>query len=209
MLLCACAHQPTSRPGTAPVAAPPASPAPTPVEPAPAPAASQARIRVAKSQQFEQDKTRLKRSLARTSRDALAPREVGYYLDILQGRIRQVMGPGIVLGRGYDRIVLDLSNLVSFDNAGSGLDKEDRQSLSLLVPVLREYAKTLISIKVRASDRGSAAAALARTQAGAVARFLSDSGLPAKRILVSEMTPQDANVRVEMQLEPIVRIRPR
>lgn len=206
MLMSACvSQQPRKTVPAAPTPAPPAAVATSPSPPSPP------EIHTAKSHRFEQDKTLLKGKLANSQRDSLLPGEVGYYLDVLQGRIKQTMGPGIVLGRGYDRIVLDLSRLISFGPGQSSMDRASRQSLALLIPVLREYRKTLVSLRIRAEDGSRSARQLAHSRARAVARFLVESGLQQQRILISDLTPSQAeptsppNVHVEMQLEPIVR----
>src|SRR5689334_3338781 len=55
---------------------------------------------------LERDRNRVRRALADGDHDALAPGDVGYYLDVLQGRLRQLDVPTVRRG---NRLVLDLS----------------------------------------------------------------------------------------------------
>ena len=204
---CATPHKP------APVTRPPAKPlrilpaaharAPAPAAPAPTPAPTAA---VLDSRSYEQDKNRIKQALANNSSDALAPAEVGYYIDVLQGRLKQVTGKSIGIGRKGDRIVLDLSGGVAFESGSAQINAGIHQILTSLSKVLVEYRMTMVSVQVRSDDAGAHAInpGLAEQRALAIAHDLADAGVAVKRIVIAGVGPEH-RMRVEMQLEPIVR----
>lgn len=161
-------------------------------------------VQTVQAQVFEQDKNRVKRALAADSRNTLAPGNVGYYLDVLNGRMRQVAGADVVIGRGFDRVVLDLSARVKFAAGGKRLLGNSCHRLGPIADVILEYRKTLVSIRVGAHADNADAAALALARARSVAACLTADGVSARRIVVTAAT--DAHVRVEMQIEPIVRL---
>lgn len=223
-VLCACAPQQTR--------APPA-PAPAPVqaavEPAPPPAqlpqrstgavpgATAARVAVLDPSNEQQDKNRIKLALAKNSHDSLGPAEVGYYMDVLQGRLRQIAGKDFGVGRQADYVVLDMSFQPGFERGSAQLDSSVRDALKPLSKVLVEYRMTLVSLQVRAddSDNQPVKAGLAERRAQTVAHALVENGISGKRVVIagSHSSVQTENnsrsegqLRVEMRLEPIVRV---
>jgi len=223
-VLCACAPQQTR--------APPA-PAPAPVqaavEPAPPPAqlppkstgavpgATAARVAVLDPRNEQQDKNRIKLALAKNSHDSLGPAEVGYYMDVLQGRLRQIAGKDFGVGRQADYVVLDMSFQPGFERGSAQLDSSVRDALKPLSKVLVEYRMTLVSLQVRAddSDNQPVKAGLAERRAQTVAHALVENGISGKRVVIagSHSSVQTENnsrsegqLRVEMRLEPIVRV---
>ena len=200
---CATPHKP------APVTRPPAKPLrtlPAARARAPAPAAPTPTAAVLDSRSYEQDKNRIKQALANNSSDALAPAEVGYYMDVLQGRLKQVTGKSIGIGRKGDRIVLDLSGGVAFESGSAQINAGIHQILTSLSKVLVEYRMTMVSVQVRSDDAGAHAInpGLAEQRALAIAHDLADAGVAVKRIVIASVGPEH-RMRVEMQLEPIVR----
>ncbi|HET8941393.1 MAG TPA: OmpA family protein [Rudaea sp.] len=176
----------------------------------PAPAAS---LHTVDAHAFEQDKLRVKRKLANGSRNALEPGEVGYYLDVLQGRLKQTSAAGTVVGGGFDRIVLDLSQGVNFVAGTGTIAQGGCNRLAPLARIFLEYRKTLISVRVSAADDVAAALQLAQTRARSVAACFTAAGISAKRIVVVGLPAtapkskrrSQARVHVEVQIEPIVR----
>ncbi|MBU6200263.1 MAG: hypothetical protein KGP08_11485, partial [Xanthomonadaceae bacterium] len=63
-----------------------------------------------------------KRDLAMSERDSLSASEAGYYLDVLQGRLVQVLGADTKLSRTADRIGIDLAHRLKFDTRSPWLD---------------------------------------------------------------------------------------
>ncbi|MGA9335812.1 MAG: OmpA family protein [Rudaea sp.] len=166
-------------------------------------------MHVAKAHAFEQDKAQVKSKLARSERAALNPSEVGYFLDVLQGRLKQA-GVGRVVGGGFDRVVLDLSGTVDFEEARSGMERRSCRRLSAVAAILREYRKALISVRVSAIGNNRHAWLLAQLRARKLANCLVRAGVSAKRIVIVAFKSTDSGsasagpVHVEIQIEPIV-----
>jgi outer membrane protein OmpA-like peptidoglycan-associated protein len=159
------------------------------------------------AQTAEQDKEHVRQVLAKSGNDTLSPTDVGYFLDVLQGRLQQSIDPGIIISREGNSVVLDLSRRVGFAAESAQIDEAQRDKLAQLSKVLLEYRTTLVSVKVRADDAETASRILAKSRARAVARSLTDSGVAAKRIvvIVPDATARDGDIHVEIQLEPVVR----
>jgi len=169
---------------------------------------------------YEQEKGRIKRTLAGNSSDSLAPAEVGYYLDVLQGRLKQVARQGMGVGRRSDRIVLTLLVRAGFEPGGGQLTPGMREILKPVSKGLVEYRKTFLSVRIRPGEAGTPTSnpQLAEQRALAVARYLTESGVAGKRIVVAgtgaggptdqmpaiKAGPENP-VRVELQIEAIVR----
>ncbi|MEO6690505.1 MAG: hypothetical protein ABIS07_08830, partial [Dokdonella sp.] len=69
---------------------------------------------------FEEGKRKIKAALAKNPAAALPPEDVGYYIDVLQGRLKQIAGTqvGMVVGRQGNDVILDVSSRLDFE-AGS------------------------------------------------------------------------------------------
>lgn len=191
LALVACAAQRTTQP-------PPASTAATPP---------------AETQPSDHPKAHAKPAAAKNDREALAPADVGYYLDVLEGRLKQEAGADVAIARQEQRIVLDLSQRVSFGAGSARIDTADRGELVALSKVLVEYRTTRVSLQVSADAADPSALQLAKKRARAVARCLTESGVAARRIVAAALevagpparAGQEDRVQVEMRLEPIVR----
>ena len=203
LALAACASQPKRvpimRPPVKTTRSVPAAPAPART---PAPV-----ITVSESRSYEQEKIRSKLALSKNSRDSLASSEVGYYMDVLQGRLKQVAGKSMGIARHGDRIVIDLSDRAGFEPGSAQIKPGIREILTPLSKVLVEYRKTLLSVRVRADDTGAHASnqQLAEQRALALAHYLSDLGVSDKRIVTGGVGSEN-RVRVELQVEPVVRV---
>ena len=201
LALAACAMRPTHKP--APV---PTKPAPVVAAPAPEPEPAFA---VLDPGSYEQDRSRIKQTLAKNERDALPAADVGYYLDVLQGRLRQIVGKDVSVMRQGNRIALDLSRRVGFEPAGPQLGPGTPEFLAPLCKVLVEYRMVLVSIRVSPLDDASIAnPRLADQRALALARQLADAGVANKRIVIAGTggrSSSTARFRVELQLDPIIR----
>ena len=154
---------------------------------------------------YEQEKTRTKSALATNIGESLAPPEVGYYMDVLQGRLKQVSGKSIGIVRQGDRIVLNLSGRSSFDAGSAQINPGIRDTLGSVTKVLVEYRKTLVSVRTHADGVGATPInqQLAEQRAQALARYLADAGVSDKRI-VAAGTGAENRARIELQLEPVV-----
>ena len=138
---------------------------------------------------------------------ALPPREVGYYLDVLQGRLQQRLDPATTIGRERGSIVLDLSRRFSFAPDNAQLGDADRALLLPLARVLDEYRAVLVSVRVSADGNGVTADKLAQQRANGILRVLTDFGVAANRMVVvtPSAAPRDGNTRVEIALAPETR----
>jgi outer membrane protein OmpA-like peptidoglycan-associated protein len=188
----------TSRP-RAPIARPVAK------SPANAPAAATSGLVVLDPGDYERDKNRIKQSLAKNSRDSLSPSDVGYYMDVLQGRLKQSIGKAGSVDRQGDRLTIDLSSSASFESGDTRVSSSFRDVLSPLSNVLVEYRMTLVSVRVRGDDSRAQANHPRSTdqRAMAVARQLLDGGIAGKRIVLAADGAD--RPRVALQIEPIVR----
>jgi outer membrane protein OmpA-like peptidoglycan-associated protein len=158
----------------------------------------------------EQDKKRIKQTLG-DGRDSLAPTEVGYYMDVLQGRLKQFADKRMAVSRHDDQIVLALSLL--FEPDSPRLDSGVAEILAPLSSALVEYRKTLVSVHVAADDDTVARGlALSEQRARTVAQYFVKAGVHSKRIVIAGShvnRPPVANLenrtRVELLVEPVMR----
>ena len=222
--LCACAS-----PQTHVSVAPPPAPVEAPIEPAlppaPVPAKSAGtvpsapapRVAVLDPRNQQQDENRIKLALARNSRDSLDSADVGYYMDVLQGRLKQIAGKDFGVGRQGDYVVLDMSFESGFEKGTAQLDSSVRNVLTPLSKVLVEFRMTLVSVQVRTDDSGAQPikTGLAERRAQALAHALVDAGVANKRVVIAGLNSSgqaetdsrpESQLRVEMRLEPIVRV---
>lgn len=147
-------------------------------------------------------------------RDALSATDVGYYMDVLQGRLTQDLGRDARIERRGDSIVLWLPS--SFDVDSARLNGAGRQTLRPLAEILIEYRRTLVAVQVRGADSEAQGPnpRLASDRAGALSRYLTAAGLAGRRLSASgegsHLHYQDqgpnpvAGVGVELQVSPIV-----
>ena len=211
-LLAACAqvksHLPARGAKPRPVATTPAKPRPAPTTPAtPAPAKASGFV-VLDPVHLERDRGRVRQALAAADREALATADVGYYLDVLQGRLRQLAGTRAIVARHGQHLSLDLSRAVAFEPAGPHPGPGADAMLAPLGKLLAEYRQVLATVRVSAADAASGNDPhLAQARAVAVAQALADAGVAKGRIVVVGTTGARAGAgpRVEVQLDPVVR----
>ena len=170
------------------------------------------------SRGYEEAKQKIKTALARNAADALPPDEVGYYVDVLQGRLKQVAGKqvGIVVGRQGNDVILDLSSRLDFDAGSARITPGITDVLAPIVKVLAEYRMMLVAVNASPDITGDAPvdSRLAEQRGINLARHLAGAGVAPGRIVVagsaagrtSEAVPRsDARTHIELHLEPIVR----
>jgi outer membrane protein OmpA-like peptidoglycan-associated protein len=214
--LAGCAGKPT-RPSPPPVVAPrPTPPAPV-VRPTPPPTPPPVVAPAPPTRNFAQEKAARKLQLAAADpRNAVAVSEVGYYLDVLVGRLKQGLGPETGIARHGEHVVVVLPAAAAFPVGGSALTPALRAKLAPLARALVEYRRVLISVQVRAdaSVIGASNPRLAEQRAQVIAAYLGGAGIDARRILIAPVGPgrpapnQPANrgrTRIEVQLEPVMR----
>jgi outer membrane protein OmpA-like peptidoglycan-associated protein len=206
LCLVACAATPTST-GKTTTAASSEKPASRPAHAAPV-----AGTVVLDPLSYEQDKDRIKRSLANNRRDSLSPSQVGYYMDVLQGRLKQLGGQFMTIVRHDDRIVLALS--LNFEPGSSRIDSDTHLFLTPLSAVLVEYRMTFVSVHIGNDDANPTAggAPLMDERAKAVTQYLIKAGVAGKRVVIvgsganrPPLVSLEKSTRIELQIEPIVR----
>jgi len=180
------------------------------------PAAPRSGITLVDPAGYEQEKNRLMQELASNSRDSLAPSDVGYYIDVLNGRLKQVLGKNALVTRRGERIALDLPERAGFESASAQISQSARDTLAPVAKALVEYRMTLISVRV-GNDGSNAPASnprLVEQRALAVAHYLADAGVASKRILVvgsgqnhapAAATGMKNPSQIQLQIEPVVR----
>jgi outer membrane protein OmpA-like peptidoglycan-associated protein len=170
------------------------------------------------SRGFEEGKRRIKTALAKDPAAALPPDDVGYYIDVLHGRLKQIAGtqPGMVVGRQDNDVILDLSARLDFDAGSARITPGIREMLAPIVKVLAEYRMLLVTVNASPNDAGDGApdVHLLEQRGLAVARHLAGAGVAASRIVVagsSASRPSETSAlpetrtHLEIHLEPIVR----
>jgi outer membrane protein OmpA-like peptidoglycan-associated protein len=222
LTLCACAQVRKSDPivpPSPPAKVTPAKPTAHAVTPPPKSTsgtvvASLSGIAVLDDGNFEQEKTRIKLALAKSGRDALESTEVGYYLDVLHARLKQVSGSSLRIERQGDRILVDLP--LAFDAQSAQITPAVDEILSPLSKVLVEYRMTLVSLQIRPeqTDPEVLNSRLAQQRLSAVAHDFVQAGVIGKRIVIvrpAERAAPSANEKPEgstyigLQIEPIIR----
>ena len=217
LALAGCAHKqakpapppeppPVTRPTPPPVTRP--TPPPKPPQVAPTPPA----------RNFGQEKARRKLELATEERNSVGAAEVGYYLDVLLGRLKQRLGAETSVVRQGQRIVVQLPTSAGFATGSDALTPALRGKLAPLSQVLLEYRRVLVSVYVRsdASVIGASNPRLAEQRARVVAAYLGGAGLDPRRVLLAPpaaprpgAAPPGAagRGRIEIELEPVLRPR--
>lgn len=151
--------------------------------------------------------------------DALASPDVGYFIDVHEARLRQVLANTPVhMQRGDGQIRLVIPGSMSFGTNSAEIMEAVRPVLRDIAVVLVEFDKTLVSVLGHTDDRGDAAynRTLSERRAVAVALFLARHGVAKDRLVgigygeeqpVAESdteTARTANRRIEILIEPVV-----
>ncbi|MEO8671159.1 MAG: OmpA family protein [Tahibacter sp.] len=224
LVLGACSKPATRPAATTPAPAPPAATAAPPprvpsVKPAVAPPVPSTKGPVVLgSRGFDEGKRRITTALAKDPASALPAPDVGYYLDVLQGRLKQIANtqPGLVVGRQDSEVILDLSARLDFDPGSARITPNMGKMLTPIAKALTEYRMLLVVVKASASDPGDGAAdsRLVEQRGLGVAQYLAGAGVALSRIVVAGAssarpaetgTLRETRTQLEIHLEPIVR----
>jgi len=146
-------------------------------------------------------------SPAATNKEGVAAGEAGYFLDVLQGRLRQALDPAVAIRRERGSIVLDLARRLGFVGDEAQLDDAGHAALLSLAKVLGEYRAALVTVRVDVQGEAAAASKLAQQRENAIVRVLTDSGISAARIAaaVPDTTARNGNLHVAILLAPEIR----
>jgi outer membrane protein OmpA-like peptidoglycan-associated protein len=165
---------------------------------------------------YAQEKAARKLQLAAADpRNAVAPPEMGYYHDVLVGRLKQALGVDTGVARHGAHVVVVLPASATFPVGGSALTPALRAKLGPLARALVEYRRVLVSVQVRAdaSVIGASNPRLAEQRAQVIAAYLGGAGLDPRRILLAPAGPSrpaasrpgdGGRSRIEIQLEPVL-----
>ena len=152
------------------------------------------------------------------SRSALPLDRIGYFVDVHEGRLRQVLaGTPIRMQRAGDLLMLTIPGRLSFETDSAEVVEAAQPALAEIAGVLVEFDRTLVSVFGHTDDRGDAAynQSLSEQRALAVARFLARNGIARERLAgvgygqwkpaVDEdsESARTANRRIEILIEPI------
>lgn len=208
LAIAGCASKPKRPTPTPPVSSQPTPPSPTrPTPPEPPPVATLPPV----ARNFALEKARRKQELAVDSRNAVGAAEVGYYLDVLLGRLKQGLGADTGIARRGQHIVIVLPATAAFPVGGTQLQQGLRSKLAPLARVLLEYRRVLVSVHVRAdaSIVGASNPRLAEQRAQVIAAYLGGAGIDPRRVLLAPAGPArpaqpGARNRIEIVLEPVL-----
>ena len=159
----------------------------------------------------------MRAALARNPQDSLAPTEVGYYLDVLLGRIKQSVGKDVGAVRQNQKLVIVLPARAGFAVGSVVVGPDLQKSLAALAHALVEYRRVLVVVRVRPDQSviGASNPRLTEQRGEAIAQALTDAGISSHRIAVAPATlsrPALAKsgivprARIQFELEPIVRL---
>lgn len=150
---------------------------------------------------------------------ALAPADTGYFIDVHEARLRQVLAETpIRMQRVEGQILLTIPGNLSFETNSVKIVAAVKPVLGDIATVLAEFDKTLVSVFGHTDDRGDSAynQALSERRAVAVALFLAAKGVAKERLVgigYGEERPviegeteaaRTANRRVEILIKPVV-----
>lgn len=201
LLLGACATQPHA-PAPPPQPPPPPVVASPPVEPAPA----------------KKAKPRPKPPapapvIAKAAVDALAPEEVGYYMDVMQGRLKQTTGNSVGLVRNGNRIVITAIAQLDASTGKPELDVAHSRPFAGIAKVLMEYRKTRLAI--RATNVDGAAPPDPAVKAiceQALLHYFEGAGVAADQLSAASAargeTTAATSAYFELNIEPLLRDAP-
>jgi len=186
----------------------PPRPSATPEPPAPAPAAAPA---PAPAEAPKKAKPKAKPSSAAAApapkaSEGLALADVGYYLDVMQGRLQQLSASGVNVARDGTRLKITAS--ATFDTSGGRLelDPAHGRAFAAIAKALAEYRQTRVTIHARQP----ADSALAAACESAVQRYLIGAGVapqqfaPASAAAPADL-PVNATATLELDIAPLVR----
>ncbi len=151
--------------------------------------------------------------------DVLSPKGVGYYMEVLEAKLRQSIA-GMDIGavfQGKDIVIGPVED--AFAHGSVNLANEVRPMLAAVAPVLTEFSKTLITVHCYTDSSGADDynRRLSKLRGLVIARYLVKAGVNGSRILVvgyGESKPVASNAtakgrarnrRIEIELTPLAR----
>ena len=143
--------------------------------------------------------------------------EVGYYMDVQEAKLRQLIALGYAVARRDSGIVVSVPGALTFDVSSARLLPSGLAAITALGKVLAEYDRTMITLNGFTDSSGDAQLNLDLSQARTIslARQLIAEGVAAKRIvavghgaadpLEDNATPEgrERNRRIEVRIDPV------
>jgi outer membrane protein OmpA-like peptidoglycan-associated protein len=146
--------------------------------------------------------------IAKTKKDVpaegLEAAQVGYYLDVLQGRLRQLADPNLPITRSGEKITLELTAHLHFAADNPQLPQADCDGMAPLVKVLVEYRMTRLTLKVNSEDSDAPKGKATKSRAAAIAKCLTRSGIAENRLIATGVAGQ-SHASTMLEVEAIVR----
>jgi outer membrane protein OmpA-like peptidoglycan-associated protein len=208
VLLAACSQQPR-RPQPAPVVddskpAAVATPAPEPPAPTPPPK-PKPKPKPAPPKPETKDTDVTPAADAAPPTEGIERSQVGYYFDTLQGRLRQLVDPAIVVTHTDGHITVDVSQRVHFESDDATLPASECSALTPIAKALIEYKMTRIVADVSSTGVDDAALKSAKTRAAAITQCLADAGVASRRLSSRQVAMSSPEPRTVLRIEPIVK----
>lgn len=167
----------------------------------------------------DNSKERRKQALIGAGVGALAGGGIGYYMDVQEAKLHQVLeGTGVSVTRSGQNITLNMPGNITFDTASDAIQADFYDVLDSVALVLNKYPKTTVDVVGHTDSVGEASynQMLSEQRAGAVAKYLAGQKVLATRLLVQgrgENQPvasnnteagRKQNRRVEVNISPLV-----
>jgi outer membrane protein OmpA-like peptidoglycan-associated protein len=137
--------------------------------------------------------------------EGIARDQAGYYFDTLQGRLRQLVDPAIVVTHSDGHITVDVTRRVHFESDDATLPATECNALSPIAKALIEYRMTRIVADVSATGTDDAALKSAKTRAAAVTQCLVGAGVAPHRLSSRQVAMSSPEPRTVLRIEPIVK----
>jgi hypothetical protein len=192
VLIASCAQQP-------PKPVPTTSPSPAEIKSAPTQTPATAPKQKSKPKAATKPETVEAETPPPAPVEGIEQSKVGYYFDTLQGRLRQLADPNLVVNRQGNQITIDLTRSVHLDGENSA----PCTSLAPIAKALVEYRMTRAVIDVVAESGDAASVRSAKSRSESIAKCLADAGVANRRI-ASNGVPGTASA-IRLRIDPIVR----
>ena len=132
----------------------------------------------------ELETQRVAAALGRSRHESIAAPDVGYYLDVLQGRLQQAVGEHVDVRRDGQAVSLEILGRVMSDTDGSRLDSVTQDILTKFGRVLVEYHATVVNVRVLDANAKDIDPVSVAPTAVAVVRRLVQEGAAATHLLL-------------------------
>lgn len=166
----------------------------------------------------DNSKERRKHALIGAGVGALAGGGIGYYMDVQEAKLAQVLeGTGVSVTRSGENIILNMPGNITFDTGSDSIKTDFYDVLDSVALVLNKYDKTTVDVIGHTDNVGGDGynQMLSEERARSVAKYLSSKQVLAGRLLiqgrgesqpVAKNTTADGrqkNRRVEIIIAPL------